>query len=144
MAFKKKTLKEHVALAWALIQQLDLNGPVQLGDKVADRFTLVNKKGYRRDTPEKAACLFDMASGKAFLPQTDAEWIDQLMTRYRVSVQWLEDMGCWRAQVGAEYDISRIGYGQTPGVAMVEALVAASAGPEKPVKYDYPGWNEAL
>lgn len=139
MTFKKKTLKEHVALAWRLIEQLALNDNTGIGG--SPRFSLVDKKGYRQTDPAKAACLYDMGLGKAFLPQTDPEWIDQLMTRYRVSVQWMEDMGCWRAQVGPQANLSHFGYGQTPGVAMVEALVAASEGPEKPVKVDYPGWE---
>lgn len=139
MIFQKKTVKEHVALAWRLIEQLDLND--NTGIDGCPRFCLIDATGYRTDTPDKATGIYDMKLGKAFLPQTDSEWIDQLMTRYRIGVQWQTDLACWQAQVGPYANLSHFGYGQTPGVAMVEALVNASEGSEKPAKVEYPGWD---
>ena len=135
--FQKKSVAAHAALAWDLVTLLDLNGPIQLGDTTHPRFSLVDAKGYAKKTPAKAVCLFDMQQGKAFLPQTDSEWLDQLMTRFRVSVAWSEEAGAWEARTPGETPIT--GLGQTPGVAVVEALVAAGRQGLVPTKHPYPG-----
>lgn len=137
--FEKKSLSQHVALAWELINLLELNGPVQWGAGEHPRFSLVDAKGYAKKTPVKAACIYDMQLGKAFLPQTDADWLDQLMTRFRISVAWSDAHGAWEALTPGSGEAVSRGLGQTPGVAVVEALVAAGRRGRVPPKHPYPG-----
>lgn len=133
--FEKQPVGHHVAMAWALVNELLLNSPVAVGNSERMRFSLVNAEGCAVTTPDEAVCLFDAQGGKVFLPQTDSDWLDQLMTRFRVGVEWRPDIGAWYAAVAP----GTHGYGQTPGVAVVEALVAACRAGCLPVKHPYPG-----
>lgn len=122
----QNTLKTHAAghpatVAWELVNELGLNGLVSIGKAEMLRFSLVDAAGYTVATPAEAVCLFDALLGKAFLPQTDSDWLDQLMTRFRVGAQWRPDINAWSATAAP----NATGYGQTPGFAVVEALVAA-------------------
>lgn len=134
-AFVKQPVPHYVAMAWELIQLLGLNGKVPLGDKLVMRFHLVDAKGIVKDTPAEAEGIFDIHIGKTFMPQTDADWLDQLMTRFRVGTQWRENLGAWEARVTPD----GVGHGQTPGIAVVEALVTTCRAGTQPIKHTYPG-----
>lgn len=126
-------------LAWQLIQLLDLNELVPLGSALTPRFCLIDGKGTQQLKPAKAVAIFDMLLGKSFLPQFDADWLDQLMTRYRVSAHWDEVLQTWCSCAGARGATAvGLGTGATPGIAVVAVLVAAANAGTLPAKQDYP------
>lgn len=137
--------RSRVAQAWALIQLLDLNEPVSLGGQEAARFSLIDDQGFAAETPEEAYCLFDMGTGQSFLPQLDANWFEQLMTRFRVAVRWNEAAETWEAEVrgrgpvaSGEVDaLSVIRQAATPADAVVDVLVAACEAGRPPKKYPF-------
>lgn len=110
-----------VVAAWDMINGLGLNKMISVGNASVMRFLLVDANGNTKPTPMEAGFLFDMQTGKTFLPQTDAEWLDQLMTRFRMGVQWDESCGAWVSVAAPGVS----GQGATPGVAVVNALAAA-------------------
>ena len=122
-------------MAWELITGLNLNSVETWGSVQLPRFSLVDAQGSAQDSPEKAVSLYDSLLGKYFLPQTDPTWLDELMTRFRVGAQWQEDAGAWVATTAQ----GMTGQGPIPGIAVVEALVAAIRQDCLPTKYSYPG-----
>ncbi len=122
----QNTLKTHAtehpaSIAWELVNELGLNRLVSVGEAEILRFSLVDAAGDAVATPAEAVCLFDALLGKTFLPQADSDWLDQLMTRFRVGAEWRPDINAWSATAAPD----ATGYGQTPGFAVVEALVTA-------------------
>lgn len=135
----KNDITEHVALAWELICRYDLSSEVKLPGlaKPASRFILVDAKGITKMSPYESVAIMDMVSGQTFLPQFDSAWFEQLVDRFRVSVNWIEDSASWSATVGKRGDTLVNGYGKTPGVAVVDALVNASRSGNPPIKHEF-------
>ncbi len=119
-------IPNRVRQAWALIEQLTLGG------QSGPRFQLVDAKGFAVDTPANALAVFDMRTGRTFLPQLDADWFEQLVMRFRVAVRWNESLQTWEAEVSGV-----VRNASTPADAVVDVLVAAVDEGRPPPKYPF-------
>lgn len=127
-------IPNRVRQAWALIQKFDLNEELPQACRLGPgpRFQLVNAKGFAVGTPDKALAVFDMSTGRTFLPQLDADWFEQLVTRFRVAVRWNETLQTWEAEVSGV-----VRNASTPADAVVDVLVAAVEEGRPPPKYPF-------
>lgn len=130
----KSPTPNRVRQAWALIQKFDLNEQLTLGGQSGPRFQLVNAKGFAVGTPDNALAVFDMRTGRTFLPQLDADWFEQLVMRFRVAVRWNEPLQTWEAEVSGV-----VRNAPTPADAVVDVLVAAFDEGRPPPKYPFEG-----
>jgi hypothetical protein len=135
----KNDITAHVCLAWELICRYDLNSEVKLSEGAApvSRFILIDSRGNSKSSPSEATSIMDMVTGLTFLPQSDSNWFEQMVDRFRVSVKWIEETTSWEANASQRSDMPMIGYGKTPGVAVVEALVKASRSGHPPEKHEF-------
>lgn len=138
-----ETTSNLVARGWELIQLLSLNGEA--------RFCLLDRKGEKTSDVTLAACIYDERSGEAILPQVTPIWLEDMLTRYRVSLQWSEIHQAFQARTPAVNNAHAIGTGATPGIAVyatgsgatpglavVDALIVAAKNGCLPPKHPYP------
>lgn len=110
---RPRTPREQLLLSWELIRLLGLN------DKENPRFQLVDTLG-KPCSVDRAFGLYDCITQDHYEALTTPVWMNSFMRRFLIGCGYNQ-----ATKVGEATVAGCTGYGETPGVAVLEVLVSA-------------------